>query len=94
MGNLQGGDLELKTILTWILNFILGIIGTAILASQISSGKSIVFENGAPGLSLSLYNMGLILYLILIVAYFFGAKKLWGKTIGGLLTEKILGKKK
>lgn len=81
------------TLLTWIFNFILGILGTAILASQISSGKSIIFENGAPGLSLSLYNTGLILYLVLIVAYFWGAKRLWGKTVGGLLTNKLLGKK-
>lgn len=82
------------TTLTWVFNFLLGILGTALLASQISSGKSIVFENGAPGLSLSLYNMGLVLYLVLIVAYFWGAKKFWGKTVGGLITDKILGKKK
>lgn len=84
----------MKTTLTWVFNFLLGILGTALVASQISSGKSIVFENGAPGLSLSLYNMGLILYLVLIVAYFWGAKKFLGKTIGGLITDKILGKKK
>lgn len=82
------------TLLTWVFNFILGIFGTALLASQISSGKSIGFENGALNLSLSLYNTGLILYLVLIVVYFWGAKKFWGKTVGGLLTDKLLGKKK
>lgn len=81
-------------ILTIIFNIVLGIFGTALLASQISSGKSIVFVNGAPGLSLSLYNMGLILYLVLIVAYFVGSKKFLGKTPGAIITEKILGKKK
>ncbi len=81
------------TLITWVLNFILGIIVTALLASQISSGKSISFENGIQ-FNLRLYNMGLILYLVFIVAYFFGAKKLWGKTIGGLITNKLMGKKK
>jgi len=83
----------MRTILIWVFNFLLGVIGMALLASQISSGKSVSFENGIQ-FSLSLYNLGLILYLIFIIAYFWGAKKLWGKTIGALLTEKILSKKK
>ena len=80
------------TLITWVLNFVLGIIVTALLASQISSGQSISFEDGIR-LNLKLYNMGLILYVIFIVAYFWGAKKVWGKTVGGLMTEKFLGKK-
>ena len=83
----------MKTTLTWILNFVLGVFGTALLASQISSGKSVSFEDGIQ-FSLKLYNMGLILYLVFIVAYFWGAKKFWGKTVGGLLTDKILGNKR
>lgn len=81
------------TTLTWVFNFILGIVGTALLASQISSGKSISFENGIQ-FNLRLYNMGLILYQIFIVAYFWGAKKFLSKTIGGLLADKLTGKKK
>lgn len=83
----------MSTLLTWVLNFVLGIFVTALLASQISSGKSVSFEDGIQ-FNLRLYNMGLILYLIFIVTYFWGAKKLWGKTAGGLITDKLLGKKK
>lgn len=80
-------------ILTWVFNFFLGILGTAIVASQISSGQGISFEDGIK-LNLRLYNMGLVLYLVLLVGYFWGAKKYLGKTAGGLITDKILGKKK
>lgn len=83
----------MATTLTWVFNFFLGVIGTALLASQISSGKSISFEDGIQ-FNLSLYNMGLVLYLVLLIVYFWGAKKYLGKSVGGLLTDKILGKKK
>lgn len=77
-------------ILTVVFNFILGVLGTALLTTQIMTGKSISSE----GISFQLKNEGLILWLVLLVVYFFGAKKLWGKTPGGLLTDKIMGKKK
>lgn len=83
----------LKTLLIWVLNFVLGVMVTALVASQISSGKSISFEDGIR-LNLSLYNMGLVLYLVLIAAYFWGAKKFLGKTIGALLIEMLMGNKK
>lgn len=83
----------MRTILTLVFNFFLGVIGMAFLASQISSGKSISFQNGLQ-FNLELYNFGLLLYLVLLVTYFWGAKRLWGKTVGELLTDKILGKKK
>ncbi len=79
----------MTTLLTWVFNIILGVLGTALLTTQIMTGKSI----GATGLSLSLKNEGLILWLVLLVVYFFGAKKFWGKTPGGLLTNKLTGKK-
>lgn len=78
---------------TWVFNFVLGIIGTALIASQISSGKSISFENGIQ-FHLNIYNMGLILYIVLIAVYFWGAKRMWGKTPGGLLADKLTSKKK
>lgn len=81
------------TLITWVLNFVLGIVVTALVASQISSGQSVSFADGIK-FNLRLYNFGLILYVVLIVAYFWGAKKFLGKTIGGLLTQKLLGKKK
>lgn len=83
----------MSILVTWVLNFVLGIIGMALVASQISSGKSISFDNGLQ-LSLNLRNMGLVLYVILIVIYFWGVKKFLGKTVGGLLTDKLLKKKK
>lgn len=81
------------TTLTWIFNFILGILGTALLASQISTGRSIGMVDGNLDIHLGLQNMGLLLFIVFIVVYFWGAKKLWGKTVGGLLTNKLTGKK-
>ena len=83
----------MEKILTIVLNTLLGVLGTALLASQISSGQSISFVDGI-NFNLRLYNFGLILYLVFIALYFFGAKKYWGKTPGALLAKKILGKKK
>lgn len=83
----------MKTILSVVFNLLLGVLGTAILASQISSGQSVNFNDGFK-LNLRLYNFGLILYIVFLVGYFWGAKKYLGKSVGALLTEKILGKKK
>ncbi len=79
----------LGILLTVIFNFLLGVLGTALLTTQIMTGKSI----SATGLSLQLKNEGLILWVVLLVVYFWGAKKFWGKTPGGLLTDKLIGKK-
>jgi len=83
----------LNVLIIWVLNFVLGIIATALLASQITAGKSISFDDGFQ-VGLSLYNEGLILYFVLILVYFFGAKKLWDKTVGGLIVDALMGKKK
>lgn len=85
----KGGGKKLGMVLTWVFNIILGVLGTALLTTQITTGKSI----SSTGLSLSLKNEGLILWLVLLVVYFWGAKKLWGKTPGGLLTDRLTGKK-
>lgn len=85
---------KLGLILTWVFNFILGIIGTALLASQISTGRSISMVDGNLDFHLGLQNMGLILFIVFIAVYFWGAKKLWGKTVGGLLADKLTGRKK
>lgn len=78
------------TALTVIFNFLLGVLGMALLSTQILAGKSI----SSSGMSLQLKNEGLILWLVLMVVYFIGAKKLWGKTVGGIITDKLTGKKK
>lgn len=80
---------KIKTAFTWIANFI-GVFVLALVTTQITTGKSI----GANGISLQLKNEGLIIWLVLLVAYFWGAKKFWGKTAGGLLAAKLLGGKK
>ncbi|MBI2601073.1 hypothetical protein HYW42_03905 [Candidatus Daviesbacteria bacterium] len=77
------------TVLTVIFNILLGVLGTAILTTQIMTGKSL----SSTGLSLQLKDTGLILWIVLLVVYFWGAKKLWGKTVGGLITNKLTGKK-
>ncbi len=82
------------TILTWVFNFFLGVFGTALLASQISTGRSIGMVDGNLDIHLGLQNLGLLLFVVFLVVYFWGAKKTLGKTVGGLLTDKILGKKK
>lgn len=85
--------IKLTTVLTYVFNIVLGVLGMAIIASQISSGQGISFEDGIK-LNLRLYNMGLVLYLVLLVGYFWGVKKYLGKTAGGLLADKITGKRK
>lgn len=81
--------INLGTVLTVIFNILLGVLGTAILTTQIMTGKSL----SSTGLSLQLKDTGLILWIVLLVVYFWGAKKLWGKTVGGLITNKLTGKK-
>lgn len=77
-------------LLTVIFNFLLGVLGMALLTTQIMTGKSI----STTGLSLQLKNEGLILWLVLMVVYFVGAKKLWGKTVGRIIVDAVMGKKK
>lgn len=78
------------TALTYVFNTIIGVLGSALLTTQMMTGKSI----STTGLSLQLKNEGLILWIVLLVVYFWGAKKLWGETVGGLLIDKLTGKKK
>ncbi|MBI4059346.1 hypothetical protein HY404_03860 [Candidatus Microgenomates bacterium] len=79
-------------LLTIVFN-IIGVFLTVLIASQISSGKSVSFEDGI-AFNISLYNLGLILWVVLLVVYLWGTKMLWGKTAGGLVVDLIMGKKK
>ena len=67
----------------------MGIVGSMLLISQLTSGKSV----SGTGVGFKLDGTGLILWVVVIVAYFFLAKKFWGKTVGGLLVSKLMGGK-
>lgn len=79
----------IKTIVTYVLNFLIGVVGSMLLISQLTSGKSV----SSSGVGFKLEGTGLILWIVVLVAYFFLAKKFWGKTIGGKIADAIMGKK-
>lgn len=60
-----------------------------LLISQLTSGKSV----SGSGVSFKLDGMGLILWVVVLAAYFFLAKKFWGKTVGGKIVDALMGKK-
>lgn len=60
-----------------------------LLISQLTSGKSV----SGTGIGFKLDGMGLILWVVVLVAYFFLAKKFLGKTVGGKIVDSIIGKK-
>lgn len=67
----------------------MGVVGSMLLISQLTSGKSV----SSSGVGFKLDGMGLILWVIVLAAYFFLAKKFWGKTVGGKIVDSIMGKK-
>ncbi len=60
-----------------------------LLISQLTSGKSV----SGTGVGFKLDGTGLILWVIVLVAYFFLAKKFLGKTIGGWIVSKLMSGK-
>lgn len=84
-----------KTILVWILNFLIGIVGTAIFLTKITGrGEGVAATGSSASFNVNLDMTGLIIWLVVIAVYFFGAKKLWGKTVGGVIVDAVMGKKK
>lgn len=79
----------IKTILTYVINFFVGVVGSMLLISQLTSGKSV----SSTGVGFKLDGTGMILWVVVLVAYFFLAKKFWGKTAGGKIVDAIMGKK-
>lgn len=67
----------------------MGVVGSMLLISQLTSGKSV----SGTGVSFQLDGIGLILWVVVMVAYFFLAKKFWGKTVGGKIVDSVMGKK-
>ncbi|MDP3973763.1 MAG: hypothetical protein Q8P92_02935 [Candidatus Daviesbacteria bacterium] len=86
--------INLGTVLTYVLNFLIGIVGTMLLVSQLTSGRGISTATGRVSVGVGLDMTGFIIWVVIVLVYFFGAKKLWGKTVGGLLVDMVMGKKK
>ena len=79
----------MKTIITYIINFFVGVVGSMLLVSQLTSGKSV----SGTGVGFKLEGVGLILWVVVLVAYFLVAKKFLGKTLGGKVADSLVGKK-
>lgn len=77
----------MKKIGVWVLN-IIGIIAIAwVIAKLAGSGGA---DTGGEGVSINLNGVGFIIWIVVLVVYFYGAKKLWGKTVGGLIMDKVM----
>lgn len=76
----------MKTVTTYIANFLIGIVGTLLLVSQLTSGKSV----SGTGVGFRLEGFGLILWVVVVVLYFVLAKKYWKKTVGGKIADLII----
>lgn len=77
-----------KKIGVWVINFILGIIVTSYIIGKLGGGSEAV--STSQGVSINLSGMGFVIWIVVVIAYFYGAKKLWGKTVGGLIMDKLM----
>ncbi|RJQ27251.1 hypothetical protein C4577_01725 [Candidatus Parcubacteria bacterium] len=85
----------MKTLIVWVLNFIIGIVGTAILITKVmGTGQGVAATSNSASIGIKLDMTGFIIWIVIIAVYFFGSKKLWGETVGGLIADAITGKKK
>lgn len=83
-----------KTIVVLLLNFLIGIVGTAILITKLSGrGEGIAATGSSASFKVNMDMTGFIVWIVIIAAYFFGARRFWGKTVGGLITDTVMGKK-
>lgn len=84
-----------KTLVVWVLNFIIGIVGTAILVTKLTGrGEGIAATSNSASFKVNMDMTGFIIWIVIIVAYFFISKKMWGKTVGGFIADAVMGKKK
>lgn len=67
----------MKQILAAIIDFLVGVIGTAWILSRLQGAE----------MTFSLYNAWLIIWIITIIAYFVVAKKVWGQSLGKKLLK-------
>lgn len=84
-----------KTISVWLLNFLIGIVGTAISVTKLTGrGEGVAATGTSASVRVNMDMTGFIIWIVIIAVYFFGAKKFWGKTVGGLIVDMVAGKKK
>lgn len=84
-----------KTILVWFLNFFIGVVGTAILVTKLTGrGEGVAATGSSASVRVNMDMTGMIIWVVVVAVYFFGAKKFWGKTVGGLIVDAVMGKKK
>ncbi len=85
----------LKTIGIWFLNFLIGIVGTAILVTKLTDrGEGIAATGSSASVKVNMDLAGIIIWVVIVTIYFVAAKKLWGKTVGSLIIDTLMGKKK
>ena len=66
-----------------------------ILISKLTGkGDGIAATGTSASVKVGLDLTGFIIWVVVIAVYFFVAKKLWGKTVGGLIIDAVMGKKK
>ncbi len=79
----------LKKIGVWVINVVIVIVLAWVIGKF--TGDSETVTNGSNStVNINLNGVGLIVWIIVLVIYFYGARKLWGKTVGGLIMEKLM----
>lgn len=85
----------MRAIFTWIINFLVGIVGAMTLVSRMTgTGQGVRGTSTSVGVDFRFGLTELVFWVILMALYFWLPKKYLGKSFGGWLIEKIFGKKK
>jgi len=85
----------MRALLTWIANFFIGIVGTMVIVSRLTgTGEGVRGTSSSVGVDFSFGIIELVMWLVLIFAYFWAGKKYLGQSVGGWLVAKLLGRKK
>ena len=85
----------MRALLTWIANFFIGIVGTMVIVSRLTgTGEGVRGTSSSVGVDFSFGIIELVMWLVLIFAYFWVGKKYLGQSVGGWLVAKLLGRKK
>ncbi|MBI2022543.1 hypothetical protein HYS97_01695 [Candidatus Daviesbacteria bacterium] len=81
--------------LTYLFNFLIGVVGIGILVTKLTGvGKGVEVGQNAARFDVKFDTTGFIIWVVLLILYFYLSRKYWGKTVGGLIASKLLGKKK
>ena len=83
----------IRFILSAIFNLFLGIVGPALLVSQLTGSDAVSVDGSNINVGFQLDAFGILAWVVLVFLYFFVAKKLLGKTVGGKLADIITFRK-